>query len=503
VENLREARPWDTYVLSGEGTETWEPRFTFHGFRYVEVSGADDFSLTGRVVHSDTPQTGTFACSDELVNRLWRNVDWGQRGNFLSVPTDCPQRDERLGWLADAQVFLPTAALNRDVAAFMTKWGDDVLDAQSSDGAYPDVAPRIALDRDGAPAWADAGVIVPWTIWRRYGDTRILERHWDAMERYLAHLQRHNPDLLWTERRGNDYGDWLSVGAHTPRDVLATAYWAHDARLMAEMAAALGLAERAAHYERLRAGIVAAWNAAFVGEDAYVEGDTQTAYLLALHMELLPEALRTRAAERLVADIEAHDGHLTTGFVGVGLLCPVLSEHGYAHVAHRLLRRDDFPSWGYSIRHGATTIWERWDGWTAERGFQDPGMNSFNHYAFGSVGEWLYRTVGGIDTEGASFKNIILKPQPGPGIDSAKTSYDSIRGRIASEWKRDGKMITVKFTVPPNTTATAYLPTSDATTVTESGKPAKDVTGVKFMSSENGQAVYHLDSGTYEFVIGS
>ena len=214
--NLRGARQLDTYVLAGDGVEEWEPRFTFHGFRYVEVTGIDEFELTGRVVHSDTPACGEFECSDELVNQLWRNIRWGQRGNFLSVPTDCPQRDERLGWLADAQVFLPTATLNMDVAAFITKWGDDLLDAQSPEGAYPDVAPRLAVERDGAAAWADAGVIVPWLMWQRYGDVRFVERHWDAMERYMAYLLRHNPDLLWTARRGNDYGDWLSVGAQTP-----------------------------------------------------------------------------------------------------------------------------------------------------------------------------------------------------------------------------------------------------------------------------------------------
>jgi alpha-L-rhamnosidase len=457
VENLRGARPLDTYVLSGSGTEVWEPRFTFHGFRYVEVSGTDDFALTGRVVHSDTPQAGTFACSDELVNQLWRNIDWGQRGNFLSVPTDCPQRDERLGWLADAQVFLPTAALNRDVAAFVTKWGDDVLDAQSPDGAYPDVAPRLALERDGAAAWADAGIIVPWVIWQRYGDTRLLERHWHAMERYLAYLERHNPDLLWTERRGNDYGDWLSVGAHTPRDVLATAYWAHDARLMAEMAGALGLPERVAHYERLRAGIAAAWNAAYVGEDAYVEGDTQTAYLLALHMDLLPEALWARAAERLVENIEAHDGHLTTGFVGVGLLCPVLSRFGYPEVAHRLLRRDDFPSWGYSIRHGATTIWERWDGWTEDRGFQTPMMNSFNHYSLGSVGQWLYEHVAGIRATEPGYARVVVAPEPGE-LEWARGSHRSVRGVISSAWRVEDGAFRLEVELPPNVSGTVVLP---------------------------------------------
>jgi alpha-L-rhamnosidase len=461
VANLRGARQLDTYVLAGDGVEVFEPRFTFHGFRYVEVTGVSEPpALTGRVVHSDTPRTGHFACSDELVNQLWRNLNWGQRGNFVSVPTDCPQRDERLGWLADAQVFLPTASLNMDVAAFMTKWGDDLLDAQSPDGAYPDVAPRIVFERDGAPAWADAGVIVPWTIWQRYGDRRIVQRHWAAMERYLAWLERHNPDRLWRRRRNNDYGDWLSIDADTPREVLATAYWAHDARLMAEMARAIGRTERAEHYERLRAEIVAAFNRAYVGDDALIEGDTQTVYLLALHMRLIPDELRARAAERLVADIEARGWRLTTGFVGVGLLCPTLTEAGYPEVAHRLLRSTDFPSWGYSIRQGATTIWERWDGWTEEHGFQTPQMNSFNHYSLGSVGSWLYEYVAGIRSDGPGYERVIVAPQPGE-LEWARASYRSVRGEITSAWRRDGDAFELEVAIPANVSATVVLPFGD------------------------------------------
>jgi alpha-L-rhamnosidase len=457
VDNLRSARQLDTYVLAGSGREVFEPRFTFHGFRYVEVTGIDEFTLRGRVVHSDTPRSGSFACSDELVNQLWSNINWGQRGNFLSVPTDCPQRDERLGWLADAQVFLPTATLNMDVAAFMTKWGDDLLDAQHPDGSYPDVAPRLVFEREGAPAWSDAGIIVPWTLWRRYGDRRILERHWPAMERYMAYLLRHNPDLLWTARRGNDYGDWLSVGERTPREVLATAYWAHDAQLMLEIAQELGLHTRAEHYRRLRAGIVAAFNRAYVGEDARIEGDTQTVYALALHMDLLDVGLRPRAAERLVENIARNGYHLTTGFIGVGSLCPVLSAHGHADVAYRLLLNETFPSWGYSIRQGATTIWERWDGWTEENGFQTPTMNSFNHYSLGSVGSWLYEHVAGIRAAQPGYAQIVIAPEPGP-LQWARATYASVRGPITSEWRREGDTFRLSVEIPPNVTATVVLP---------------------------------------------
>jgi alpha-L-rhamnosidase len=457
LSNLRSARQLDTYVLAGEADEVFEPRFTFHGFRYVEVTGIDEFELTGRVVHSDTPRSGWFECSDELVNQLWRNINWSQRGNFISVPTDCPQRDERLGWLADAQVFLATAALNMDVAAFMTKWGYDILDAQLPDGAFTDVAPRLIVEREGAPAWSDAGIIVPWTLWRRYGDRRLLERHWPAMERYMDYLLRHNPDLLWTARRGNDYGDWLSVGDQTPREVLATAYWAYDALLMSEMADELGRRDRAEHYSRLRAGICAAFNAAYVGDDAYIEGDTQTVYLLALHMGLLPHEIRPRAAERLVENIRRNGGHLTTGFVGVGLLCPTLSEAGYGDIAHELLTTDTFPSWGYSIRHGATTIWERWDGWTDDRGFQTPAMNSFNHYSLGSIGQWLYEYVAGIRAAKPGYEHVLIAPEPGE-LEWARATYRSVRGPITSAWRQDGDTFSLEVEIPPNVTATVVLP---------------------------------------------
>jgi alpha-L-rhamnosidase len=301
-------------------------------------------------------------------------------------------------------------------------------------------------------------------MWQRYGDRRLLERHWDAMERYMDHLARHNPDLLWTARRGNDYGDWLSVGAHTPRDVLATAYWAYDAALMAEMAEVLDKPGRAEHYTRLRAGIVAAFNRAYVREDAYIEGDTQTCYLLALHMDLLPEELRARAAERLVENIERHDGHLTTGFVGVGLLCPALSEAGHSEVAHRLLLKDTFPSWGYSIRHGATTIWERWDGWTEDSGFQTPMMNSFNHYSLGSVGQWLYEYVAGIRAAEPGYGRIVIAPEPG-ALTSVKATYRSVRGPITSAWTQDGDEFRLEVEIPPNVTATVVVPGGDTVEV--------------------------------------
>jgi alpha-L-rhamnosidase len=505
--NLRSARATDHYVLRGGGEEVYEPRFTFHGFRYVEVTGypgePQPGAITGRVVHSATPPSGSFECSSSLVNKLQENIVWGQRGNFLSVPTDCPQRDERLGWMGDAQIFVRTASFNMDVAAFFEKWMVDVEDAQSPEGAFPDVAPLLRgselIDlRWGAPAWGDAGVIVPWTIYRTYGDTRIVERHYDAMARWMEYLHEANPDLIRKNRMGNNYGDWLSPkGDHTPKPLLATAYWAYDAKLMAEMAEATGRHEDAMKYRDLNRRIKAAFQEAYVSPDGGIEGDTQTCYLLALHMDLLPEDLRSAAAEHLVRTIEREDWHLSTGFVGVGYLCPVLTEAGYTDVAYRLLENETYPSWGYTIKNGATTIWERWDGWTEENGFQSPNMNSFNHYSLGSVGEWLYRYVAGIDFGTLGYGQIVIRPRPGGNLTHARAEYHSVRGRISSSWKFEADRFVLEALIPPNTTATVHMPSTDD--VTEGGRPVHEAEGVEFLRSSEGETVLAVGSGRYEF----
>jgi alpha-L-rhamnosidase len=505
--NLRSARAIDRYVLKGEGEEVYEPRFTFHGFRYVEVTGypgePQPEAVTGRVVHSATPPTGSFECSNSMVNELQENILWGQRGNFLSVPTDCPQRDERLGWMGDAQVFVRTASFNMDVAAFFEKWMADVEDAQSPEGAFPDVAPLLTgsglIDlRWGAPAWGDAGVIVPWTIYRTYDDRRIVERHYDAMARWMEYLHEANPDLIRKNRMGNNYGDWLSPkGDYTPKHLLATAYWAHDAKLMAEMAEATGRYEDAKEYGSLNERIKGAFNEAYVSPDGRIEGDTQTCYLLALHMDLLPEDLRPAAAEHLIRTIEREDWHLSTGFVGVGYLCPVLTEIGHAEVAYRLLLNESYPSWGYTIKNGATTIWERWDGWTEEKGFQSPNMNSFNHYSLGSVGEWLYRYVAGIDLGSPGYGRILIRPRPGGGLTHARGEYHSVRGRISSSWKIEDGLFSLEVLIPPNTTATVHVPSKDD--VSEGGRPLGEAGDVELLRAEEGETVLSVGSGRYEF----
>lgn len=505
TKNLRHARQTDVVILRGGGEEVYEPRFTFHGFRYVEVTGypgpLPPEAITGRVVESATPPAGTFACSHDLVNQLQRNIVWGQRGNFLSIPTDCPQRDERLGWLADAQIFAGTACCNRDVAAFFSKWLTDVADAQSPAGGFPNVAPRLGSLADGAPAWGDAGVIVPWLMYQRYGDLLLIEQHFPAMARWLDYIQAANPDFRWLNRRQNDFGDWVAVDPSTPKDLLATAYWAYDATLMARMAHVLGRDEDAARYDALFARIKAAFIDAYVAPDGRVAGDTQTAYVLALQMDLVPAEQRAAATRHLVDDIERHDGHLTTGFVGTGYLCPLLTALGHADVAYRLVLNEDYPSWGHMIRHGATTIWERWDGWTAERGFQDPGMNSFNHYAFGAVGEWLLRCVAGIETDPdhPGYERVVIRPYPGGGLTWARAEYRSLRGTIVSGWRVDDDGLRMDVEIPANVTATVYVPAADASAVTEGGAPAADAPGVAFLSQEGDRVVFAVAAGRYAF----
>ncbi|WP_422771338.1 family 78 glycoside hydrolase catalytic domain [Plantactinospora sp. WMMC1484] len=503
LDNLRRARATDVYVTAGDPVEVFEPQFTFHGFRYLEVDNHPGELLpadvTARVLHNDTPFTGRFECSDPMVNQLQSNITWGQRGNFLAVPTDCPQRDERLGWLADAQIFAPTASRNADVSAFFARWLRDVVDGQDADGAFRDVAPVVSITREAAPAWGDAGVIIPWHLWRTYGDRRTLESGFDAMLRWVRYVHRHNPDLRWRHRTGNSYGDWLQVDATTPRDLLATAYFAHSAQLVAEAAQVLGRHAEATELRALHSGIRAAFIDTYVRDDGSVEGGTQTGYLLALAFGLLPQRLVPAAVEHLAADIEKRDYRLSTGFVGVALLCPVLAEHGRADLAYALLHQDEYPSWGYSIRHGATTIWERWDGWTDHAGFQSPAMNSFNHYSLGSVGDWLFGRVAGIDQTASSvaYRELLLRPLPGGRLTWARAEQETVRGRVACGWSIENGRITVTATVPPGSTALLEIPTADPDSVREADAPVASRPGVLGVEPAAVGVTLRLASGRY------
>jgi alpha-L-rhamnosidase len=458
TENLRTALATDTFRLGGIGRETFEPHFTFHGFRYAEIRGYPGRLKPGDVraivVGSETPPTGNFECSNPDLNRLYQNIVWSQRGNFLSVPTDCPQRDERMGWMGDAQVFAPTAARNADVAAFFAKWMVDVDDGQGSNGDYSDVSPRVARPQPAMPVWGDAGIIIPWDMYTAYGDQAFLADNYPAMTRWLDFNLRRSHDLILN----GGVGDHLAP-ERTPTEVVDTAYFANSAHLTARAAGILGYTNDAAKYDKLFHDITRAFNAAFVSTNGVIQGDTQTAYILALQFGLLPENLRAVAARRLAENVVQH-GHLTTGFVGVGLICPTLTDIGRSDLAWQLVLTNSYPSWLFSVKNGATTIWERWDGWTPEQGFQDSAMNSFNHYSLGSVGAWLYSGAAGIRINEAhpGYQHFFLEPQFTSKLSHVQATFDSPYGTIASRWQMKQGRILYDITVPPNTSATLILP---------------------------------------------
>ena len=499
--NLRGARATDYYVLRGGGEEIWEPRFTFHGFQYVEVTGYPGVpgpdAITGIVMNTDLPFTSTFESSSPMVNKLYSNIVWGQRSNYLEVPTDCPQRDERLGWMGDAQAFVRTAAYNMDIGAFFTKWMVDVEDGQHQDGGFPDTAPEIT--EGVASGWADAGIICPWSIYRAYGDKRILEKHYGAMEKFMEFLQARSTGHL--AQPVGTYADWLNVDAPTANDLITNAYFAYDARLMSQIADALGKKEDAKKYRELFGNVSEAFNKKYVLADGTVGEDTQTAYLLALDFGILPENLKSMAREKLVENIEQHDWSLTTGFLGAQLLLPTLTDSGRTDVAYRLIENRKYPSWGYSIDQGATTIWERWNSYTVKDGFNNPGMNSFNHYTFGAVGRWMFETMAGIDTNGPGFGNITIRPRPGGAITWIRASYDSIRGKISTHWRYEGDDFLLDVTIPANTTARVYIPATAAGNVTEGGGATGASHGVTpmGMDAETSSAIFEIGSGKYSF----
>jgi len=507
--NLRSAAATDTYICKGDGIETWSPRFTFHGFQYIEVAGLtekpDADTVVGVALSSDTPVVGAFECSDPMLNQLHNNIYWTQRANFIDVPTDCPQRDERLGWTGDAQIYVRTATLNTDVQAFFAKWLVDLQDAQRPDGQFPRVAPVQPLlsngGDDGGPAWADAGVVCPWTIYDAYGDTRELGRHYDSMCRFIEFCKsRCTPDLL-PPPKFHCYGDWVSIKADTPKDVIFIAYFAHSTKLLARSAEALGKTEDAAKFNELFERIKESFNKAYVGSDGRIKGDTQAAYVLALANDLVTGDQAKLAAKYLVEDIEKNDGHLTTGFVGTKDLMLVLAKIGRNDIASRLIHNTTFPSWGFSIKCGATSIWERWDGWTPEKGFEKSGMNSFSHYSFGAVYQWMVENLGGIRNDTPAYKTITIAPAIDEKLTSARTVYAGIRGKIISEWKKDGGNLLVNITVPANTTATVSLPAKSAGSITEGGQPLGKADGVKFLRTEGDRTLLAVESGSYAFAV--
>jgi alpha-L-rhamnosidase len=425
------------------------------------------------VFSSSATDTGSFACSSAPLNRLWSNILWTQRANLMSAPTDCPQRDERLGWMGDIQVFSRTALFNQDVAAFFTKWLADVRDAQTPDGRFPDFAPHPFGPNErfsAAPAWGDAGVFVPWQVYLDTGDTRLLADSFEAARRWVDYVARLNPDHVWRHGRGNDYNDWLNGdtliladypkhGGEIPKDVFATAFYARSARLTARMAEVLGKADEARRYGALADEVRAAFQAAFVDGEGRITGDTQAGYALALNFDLLPDGLRPKAVEHLTAALARCDGRLSTGIQSTLRLMLELSRAGRDDLAYALLTSHHMPSWLYSVDQGATTVWERWDGYVAGRGFQDPGMNSLNHWAFGAVGEWMYRVMLGLelDESAPGWRHFTLRPRPGGGVTWARGGFHSLRGEIGVAWTAE-PAFKLTVDVPPNTRATVILP---------------------------------------------
>jgi alpha-L-rhamnosidase len=513
--NLRAAKQLVTYVLKGGDDEVYEPRFTFQGFRFVAVGGwpgePTRDALTGIVVHSDMPVTGHFTTSNALLNQLQHNILWGQKGNFLDVPTDCPQRDERLGWTGDAQAFSRTASFNMDVAGFFTKWLGDVAADQNAKGSVPFVVPDVLSQPDkfagGSAAWADASTIIPWNLYLAYGDTRLLERQYPSMKAWVEYMRREAGGTnLWTT--GFHFGDWLAFattasdypGATTGKDLIASAFYAHSTDLLQRAAAVLGKKEDAAEYGALLPKIKEAFLKEFVTASGRVGENTQTAYAVALQFDLLPESLRTEAARRLATEVRTR-GHLTTGFVGTPYLCHVLSRYGYTDVAYRLLNREEYPSWLYPVKQGATTIWERWDGQKPDGTFQDVGMNSFNHYAYGAIGEWMYRVVAGLDVDPGEpgYKHVLVQPQPGGGLTSAEAKLLTLYGEAASGWAlADGKL-SVTATVPPNAHGTIRLPAATLSGVTEGGLAVGQARGVTRATQDGDSVVVEVGSGHYVF----
>ncbi|MBC2594002.1 family 78 glycoside hydrolase catalytic domain [Ruficoccus amylovorans] len=482
TENLRKAAATDTYIFGQEGESRWAPRFTYHGFRYVAVEGLESDeppaldTVTGIVLGNALRPTGHFRTSDERLNRLQENIVWSQRGNFLEVPTDCPQRDERLGWTGDAQVFARTATFNYDVSAFFNKWMADMRDARNPEGAFIDVVPGDPRVQTGSsPGWADAGVIVPWVMYERYGDKQILADNYRAMKEWVDWLEAQCAPrgLLWNE---TGYGDWLALDkenpkrasdTNTPRSLVGTAYFAHSADLLSQVADVLGHPTDAAHYRDLFERVRAAFQKAYISSDGRIRGDTQTVYLLALGFGLVPDSLRAKAVDHLVEDLEKRGWRLSTGFIGTALLMPVLDQVGRNDVAFKLLQQDAYPGWLYPVSLGATTMWERWNSWTPEAGFGPPHMNSFNHYAYGAVGEWMYAVLGGIRPLSPGFGRVMIAPTPGGGVTWVECSLESPHGLISSDWKIDDGYFSLKAILPPGVGGEVVLPNGEKHSVGE------------------------------------
>jgi alpha-L-rhamnosidase len=514
TENLRPAKQQNVYTLGDDKPATVEPHFTFQGFRYVKIEGYPGElvkeNFTAVALYSDMKPTGEFTSSNTLINQLQKNIQWGQRGNFLDVPTDCPQRDERLGWTGDAQAFARTASYNFDVHNFFSKWLKDVTFDQI-DGKVPFVVPNVlGPGAGGSAGWADAATIIPWNMYLAYGDKKVLQDQYVSMKAWVAWMERNSTNDLWN--KGFHFGDWLFYrpfddndgrSAVTDKYLIAQCFFAHSTDLVLRTAKILDEQDEVKKYGDLLKRIRDAFVKEYVTPNGRLVSGTQTAYVLALNFDMLPEARRTETAQKLVDNIKSYGNHLTTGFLGTPYLCHVLSRFGYSDVAYTLLLQDTYPSWLYPVKMGATTIWERWDGIKPDSTFQTPGMNSFNHYAYGAIGDWMYRVVAGIDTEesGVGYKRIVIKPVMGKQLSFASAALETLYGKVSSSWMDEADRIIVSLTIPHNTTATVYLPADKVDVITESGKTLSALKEITVIGIEGQYVVLKIGSGNYQFVI--
>jgi alpha-L-rhamnosidase len=507
TENLRKARATDTYILKGQGIETWEPKFTYHGFQFVELSGLSEKpaldAITGIVLSSIETNQSTFSSSNALNNKLYQNIKTTQAANFFEIPTDCPQRDERLGWTGDIQTFMRSGTYMADVAAFMTKFLIDLDDSQHWYGAYPNFAPfPYSRPNQYSPAWMDAGVIIPFNMYKVYNDKRILSYMYKGMEKFMQFQEDASTDFI-RPPGGNNYGDWLSVKEKTSKEFVASSFYGYDAKLMLEIAKALGKKEDEVKYSKLFENIKKAFAKKYILDNGFTTEDTQTTYAVALYFDLYPsEELAKKGAKRLAQKIKENNYTFTTGFLGTKHIMPSLSKYGYHDLAYKLFQQTKYPSWGYSIVNGSTSIWERWNSYTKnqeQNSSINAAMNSFSHYAFGSVAEWMFQYAVGIDTEDSGYRNIIIKPAISKEMNFINGSYESINGLIESSWNWEGDTITMNITIPANTKAKIHIPTTSVKSLKEGNKAVSEMDAIKVIAFNDALAIVEVGSGTYSF----
>ena len=514
IDNLRAAKTTATYILAGKGEEAFEPHFTFYGFRYIKIEGVNEIkpeNFTAVALYSDMKPTGTFISSNALINQLQHNIQWGQKGNFLDVPTDCPQRDERLGWTGDAQAFSRTAAFNFGVNNFFAKWLRDVEADQRPSGKVPHVIPNVLQQEAGASAgWADAANIIPWNMYLAYGDKKILENQYSSMKNWVGYMEKESKNYLWNT--GSHFGDWLFYrpfddndgrSAVTDKYMIAQCFFANSVQVMINAAKVLGKNDDVAKYTGLLKNVKEAFVKEYLTPNGRLVSSTQTAYVLALNFDMLPEDMREQTVQKLVDNIKSYNNHLTTGFLGTPYLCHVLSRFGKTDLAFTLLMQESYPSWLYPVKMGATTIWERWNGIRPDSTFEPASMNSFNHYAYGAIGDWMYRVVAGLDTydDAPGYKHIKIQPHIGGGLTNVSASLQTYYGKASSGWKVEGNKIIMDIEIPANTTATVFVPALNKETITENGNAVSSSKDMQVTGTENGYVILKVNSGKYHFEI--